>query len=558
LPGPQRLRALPENMRPTPEVARRLTDSWQRLYQGIEEAHQALKSEEPVTRVQGVEEVVPGWSWPPDKLANSYRSLLVRSENPDEQKLFVILSRMRPWRAQFEPLYLHYGGAFIYPLGACLEAASLLRVARLVPDLGYYLLHPEAMGRLYLLGRLFVLLAQLGALWVLFDLGRRLSGPLTGFCAAALFCLCPFAVAESHTAKPHPYAAFWALAAMRYLFLSHGRGLRREYLLAGLCLGLAAGTNSSFVCLAFLPMLAWLLRRGSAPDGPATPRHAVLAMAVAGAVYAVTNPYVFLATRDFLWETTVYPSAVRHFDLEGSLIGLLGRGAVLGLGPVLYALSAGAVILALARGDAQRRTLALMCVSGFVVVWIFLVRFWGWVDASGLRFFTPFFGLTCLLAADLASSWKGPRWLKSLVLAAVFLDSGLRSWAYIENFRLDAGPRSTRAQAADWIDENIPGGATVGLLRYPQPAHTPPFRYDRYHLVIFESPELLKPGQRPDFLVVEERETTGIAPEQSESIRSFPTYHLGWGRVDAGNFANSGFVIYRRRGGIAALTSEKL
>jgi hypothetical protein len=539
LPGPQRWRAFPEAMRKDPDSALRLKESWQRLYEGIEKTHREVKGEEPVTRVQGVEEIRPGWTWPPDKLVNSYRSLLVRSENPDEQKLFVILSRMRPWRLEFQPLYLHYGGGFIYPLGAFLAGAKLLGAAHLVPDLAHYLLHPEDMARLYLLGRLFVLLFGLGALWVLYDLGRRLSGPLTGFCAAAFYTLCPFFVAQSHTGKPHPYSAFWVLAAVRFLFLAFEGGRRRQSMLAGLCLGMAAGANSSFACLAFLPLLAWLLRRKERPGGW---RDALLAMAAAGGVYAATNPYVFIATRDYLWETTVYPGGVR--DFSGNILSLLGVWSWAGLGSGLYLVFAAGFFAALFRADPRRRMLGVVLASGFGVLWLFLARFWGFLDAAGLRFFMPFYALAGLLAADFICSIKSPRWLRFAVLAAVFADCGLRSWVYLRNFQLDAGPHSTREQAADWIEANIPAGATVGLPRYPQPAHTPPFRYDRYHLVIFERPEFLKPGKLPEFLVADAANLPRALLPRYQPLREFSSYRLAWAEAAAEHFPNASFFVY--------------
>ena len=247
LPGRQRLAALPERLQPTSEVVDRLARGWAELYAGIERAHSELKPEEPVTSVRGIEEIAPGWDWPPVKLANSYRSLLLRSENPDEQKAFVVLSRMRPWKLELEPLYIHYGGAFIYPLGAFLGAASLTRLVTLVADMRHYLTHPEDMGRLFLAGRLFILAFSVATLWVLFDLGRRLSGTMTGFWAAAFHALCPLVIINAHTLKPHPYAAFWGRAAGRYAYLAVEAGRARTYLLMGLCAGLAAGSNLSFI-----------------------------------------------------------------------------------------------------------------------------------------------------------------------------------------------------------------------------------------------------------------------------------------------------------------------
>ena len=172
--------------------------------------------------------------------------------------------------------------------------------------------------------------------------------------------------------------------------------------------------------------------------------------------------------------------------------------------------------------------------------------------------------LACLLAADAVCSLKS-RWIKTAVLLLVFMDCGLRSWVYLRNFQIDAGPRSTREQAADWIEANIPAGASVGLPRYPQPAHTPPFRYDRYHLVVFEKPEMLKSGDYPDFLVTDAANQSGLgkllepvymtytgpvfsAPKLPpyRLVREFRSYRLGWGEIQAEDFINSSFYIYQK------------
>ena len=124
LPGAARLRAFPEKLYPSAEIAQKLTEHWAKLYKDIRQSHQEMRKEEPVTYVKGREAVAPGWDFPPEPLINSYRSLLTQSANPDEKKSFIILSQMRPWKLEFKPLYAHYGGAFIYPLGLCLKMSS--------------------------------------------------------------------------------------------------------------------------------------------------------------------------------------------------------------------------------------------------------------------------------------------------------------------------------------------------------------------------------------------------------------------------------------------------
>lgn len=547
LPGQARLRAFHDGKAPAPEVAQSITEHWKQLYEDIKKSHTQLRSEEPVTYVKGVEEIAPGWTFPPDALLNSFRSILLRSESPDEQKVFVVLAQMRPWKLEFKPLYLHYGGAFIYPFGALLKAASLLGAVVLVPDMSRYLADPAAMGRLYLFGRLFILFFHLATLGLLFDMGKRLGGWRAGALAAVFFAFCPFVVVQAHTLKPHPYSAFWCVAAARFMLLAFEKGEARSYWLAGLCAGLAGGSNLSFASFAMLPALAWLLRR--APKGE---RAAGLgAGALAMLVIALSNPYALFSPKDFLWELTVYPRSQGSATL-GGLWALLASAVPAGIGPVLGLVFAFSLGLGLFGRDQRRRMLSVAAALSFFILWLGLARLWEWRGPAALRFFYPVVGLFCVLAGERLAAWKAPRWAKALVVLAVLADSGLRSWIYLENMGLDAGPRATRAQAADWIETNIRPGASVGLLRFPQPATTPVFRYDRYRLVIFERPDLLKAGDHPDYLVVNDQGRSIVEKELKNHytvVRSYLPVERLWARfIDDSCFANSPMFIYERNG----------
>ena len=552
LPGPARLRAFPDGLRPTPQIAQKFADAWERLYEGIRRSHEEMRREEPATEVRGVEEIAPGWSFPPGKLINSYRSLLIQSENPDEKKSFIILSQMRPWKLEFEPLYMEYGGAFIYPLGGFLEMLSWAGAVRLTPDLRRYLLEPGEMGRIYLCGRLFILLFHLASLWVLYDMGRRLSGPGAGLLAALFFALCPVAVVNSHIVKPHPYAAFWCLAAARFCLMAVEGGAGRDYWLGGLCAGLAMGANFSYAGFALLPAMAWITRRLTHAARAGEGRRA-LGAAIAGVgVFLFFNPYVVLRAWKFYWEIALYPSPAAGWSR--GLLTLLGPTAWAGLGPGLWL--AAALGLLLPWRGAHRRFLSLVWTFEFLVLWLGLSRYWpfGGTGVGVLRLYYPLIGLACLLAGDFIA--RLPRSAAVAALCLILADAVPRSAVYLENMRSDCGPRSTSRQAASWIDEHVAGGSSVGLVRYPEPAHTPPFHYDRYRLVIFETPKLLPVARLPDYLVVDGEGLStleALVPAEYAVCASFLPRRALWARVrDDSFFANTGFFVCKRKGrGIA-------
>jgi 4-amino-4-deoxy-L-arabinose transferase-like glycosyltransferase len=538
LPGPERLRALPEALRGSPDFARRLTDSWNRLYQGIALAHERRSADEPRTSVAGVVEIAPGWKFPPESLVPAARALLTQSVNPDEKKTFIVLARMRPWKLDFEPLYAQYGGAFVYPFGAVLAAAAAVRLVHLTPDLSFYLNDPSQMARLYIWGRLYILLFHGLGVWMVYELARVLSGRRAAAAAAVLFALCPAVLVQSHILKPHAAAAFWFLAAVYALVRAVEEGRPLDFLLCGLGAGMAAGAALTTAYGLALPALAWALRRDR------TWRAAAAGTAAGLLVLAATNPYLILHPGDFAWEFLVYMPARAAASWTFLTDGL--RGAMDGAGPSWVFAAFVSAAWAIRRGG-PRRALGALFLGGFVLVWF---RFSGWAASpASLRFAYPLIGVGCALAADAAFSLPF-EFLGAVFLAIVLVETAARGGAVLANLSAEAGPAATRTAAADWIESHVPAGAEVGLVRYPEPAHTPPFRWDRYRLVVFENAAALG-ARAPQWLIADESGVAGLgawASERYETAASFPARtFLGLAPHDDALFANAGMLVLRRR-----------
>ncbi len=538
LPGPGRWRALPPDLRGSPEFASRLAESWRRLYADIRVSHERRDAEEPVTYVKGRVEAAPGWTFPPAPLINSARSLMTQSENPDEKKAFVILSQMRPWRLEFEPLYVQYGGGFIYPFGAFLVAARALGLAVLTPDLARYLVHPEDMGRLYLLGRVYILLFHLGTLWVLYETGRLFGGRRAGVAAALLFAAAPFVVAGSHVLKPHPVSAFWLALAAHFMVRAVEEGRQEDYLGCGLAAGAAM---SGSLILVFAPLFPLLAR---AVGGRGSWRWAAVGAAAGGGLAALLNPYLLLAPDRFAWELTVY-APTRLSLAPSALLEMATRHLPRGAGAATAVLLAAGTLSGLLGRDRRLRALAVAVLGGSFLLWL---RFAA-ADESLLRIFTGPFALACSLGAALA--WRLPKPAAAVAVLLALGESGARAAPYLADLRAGASGSSTREAAADWIDARVPAGARLGLSRFPEPAHAPPFRWDRLSLVFFETPAALG-SERPEWLAYP---VDAWAREDSafragyETAAVFPRRSaLGRTATDPSFYANAGMVVLRRSG----------
>lgn len=227
------------------------------------------------------------------------RAIIVRryrlqSYQPDEFINFKAIADMAR-RGDFDPRLYQYGGLWIYPLAGALKAASIVGFVDLRSDMSFYLEHPDAFGRFYVVARAMSVMWGLVGVTAVYCIARRFTGDavlamLSGMAFAAL----PIVVNAAHEAKPHlagtALMLLSILPATRYVQL----GRSRDAVLAGLCCGAAfAMVVSAVLGFALLPAMV-LLRR----TDPIKRRTIALTLStLAGALlYAITNPWFIYNT----------------------------------------------------------------------------------------------------------------------------------------------------------------------------------------------------------------------------------------------------------------------
>src|SRR5258708_7639548 len=156
------------------------------------------------------------------------------SFHPDEMYTFRALSLMRPGSGNFDPRMYHYGGLWFYPVGALLKVGSLCGVVHVTSNVGYYIEHPEAFGRFYLLVRLYVMAGGLLGAWAVYRIVQKLcSGWAAPVCAVACFALLPVVVELAHEVKPHLPGMTLVLLAVLAAGAYVQAGTRRSAVRAG-------------------------------------------------------------------------------------------------------------------------------------------------------------------------------------------------------------------------------------------------------------------------------------------------------------------------------------
>ena len=311
-----------------------------------------------------------------------------------------------------------------------------------------------------------VVAAALGtlAVWLTYMAGERLFGRTVALLGAAVFGVAFLPVFYSHLAlNDVPTLAPVALA----LYGSAGvlrRGWRRDYVIAGVGIGLAAATKYTggvvLICL-----LAAAVCDGAGGAVLIALRRSLLALLAAVAAFVLANPFSVLDFSAF--QAGISTQQALAGGADPGKLGLTtssGTGYYLwtftwGLGWVPSLAAVGGALLLIAR---RRLTMALVLLPAPILFILFMgdqQRFFG-------RWLLPIFPLVALLGAYgmveaarwLIANRRLPGRVAGTLIAVIALSQGLAS--VIHNDAVLSRP-DTRNLARAWMVDHIPAGAKV-------------------------------------------------------------------------------------------------
>src|SRR5689334_20613712 len=147
--------------------------------------------------------------------------------------------------------------------------------------------------------RLFTSLLDAGSIFVAWLLARRIAGRTAGFIAAACVAFSPLAVRQAHLINVDTPLAFFALVALLFCAKIVDGPTRRSYILGGIAIGLAAGTKYTGAWLVASLLVAHFLRTNTSEEMHPLVNPA-LGIVAAAAVFLLTNPYILLASPEFI------------------------------------------------------------------------------------------------------------------------------------------------------------------------------------------------------------------------------------------------------------------
>lgn len=470
------------------------------------------------------------------------------SYQPDEMITFRALYKARQ---NLDPKLYQYGGLFIYSVGAALKVAEVGGLVDLRDDLAFYLAHPEAFGRFYIVARFVVLIYGLMGVLLCYLLGRRLAGHLAGVLGALLFAVMPVTINMVHEAKPHLPAAVWMLAAVLLASWYVREGGWRRCLAVGAACGLAvASVMSAWPVWLILP--AMVLGRADGWGGRAVKLAA--GTVVCGGVFLLFNPFLVInlfVNRQVLVSNLANSAAMyRVGDVAAGVANVAALSVEAAGATVLLAGVCGGVWLCLRR----RSEAGLLLLPAGVVLAMMAAVGAGKAGEFG-RFGIFAYAVLALLAGCGVARLAEHR--ARLGLAVVMMVVAGAAWpgmVYLRGFCVDAYGRGSREASAAWLADHLAGDrrAAVGVVQEPAPYAMGPMGFAGRRVVLLPVERPAEQVELPEWLVVSADRREALYGQwwlsEYELVARFPSEPLGlMGRPTLISWANKPIFIFRRR-----------
>lgn len=427
--------------------------------------------------------------------AHIIRRYRLFSYQPDEITTFMGLSRMNPRHLDFDPRMYQYGGLWFYPVGALLKTSSLFHLIDLRSDPAFYLDHPEAFARFYLVDRSYTACWAIAGIFIVYLLMRRLGGDeLEQFVAALGFIFLPVVIYTAHEAKPHLPGAVLALLAILMAIGFAQTGRSRYAIAMILCCGLACSMVLTNIPLLLLIPIAYAIH-----DRYQLKR-SILGMLLAVLIYLFLNPYIpinLIFHRARLFASYANTAAMYHFSFFGALGNALHL-MIAGDSLFIFLIGLGGLLLFI---QGCSKAMALLLIAGLLEA-IPYFTFAADKPAEYGRFAILPDLVFMLLAFRLAGEMRGMPTSRLFFIICMLVIMGSYGLPYWRGYLLDTQSQTTRMQlAADLAAKAGDKNISIALDAEPAPYSGPPMNLFDWKWILLPRGQAISPALPYDFYI---------------------------------------------------------
>ena len=370
--------------------------------------------------------------------------------HPDERRIAFAVEELSFKPLQLNPHFFAYGS---FPLYVTRAATSVLGLVD--ERLSHY-------DNIILIGRGVSALAGTFTVILLVLLGARLYNRSVGLLAGFLLAACVLHLQNSHYMTTDVFLTFMVTLALSFLVGVVQRGWTRDYVYAGIAIGLATATKFSALPLLAPLAIACVVRMARERRVLPIVGKGLLAVVCVALAFAAGQPYALLDFASYYHDVEEQSRMVRQAGLmpyTNQYIGVPKYGYDLtqlvlwGMAPPLGLVAVWATATRVVGAVRERSATDIMLLAW--VLPFFLIT--GAFDVKFVRYLLPIYPIMILWAA--AWLWRvGERSrLGRAALWSVAVATGLAALSFMSIYTRP----HTAVTASEWVYRHIPAGKTI-------------------------------------------------------------------------------------------------
>lgn len=453
----------------------------------------------------------------------------LRTYHPDEQYIIKTISHMNPVRLDFNPRTFIYPPFFFYQVAGSITMGKLLNFITVRRDMVYYMLHPEEMARVYLVGRILIAIMGVGAVFLVYIIGKTLYGVKIGLVGSAIMAVTPIFVLSSHFVKPDIPTTFWATLSFLFSIYIYRTGRLKWYILAGAAVGLSAGSKYPTVLFFLVIITAHLLRKTSRF------RDIFTAFLFVGISFVITSPYVILDWQRFFHDIRCVGNLLPKQNILYNIFDATFFHSMVAFKYAVSPLIFFMLLYGIIRTVIEKDNLKFLFLVGLVPAGLSLLFSQGRSTdyvMSGLPIASVLAARYCVGEEWNRIKGRAKKICKICTISFVSI-SIIVGFCYTFSFvRVMALNSTTRAETSRWISRNIPKGSTIGMAQYPVIYRMPDINPQEFRLIYGEEVERLAHTEMDYYIV---------SPYEWDFLT---ISHIGYYFVNTRNGKNQGSFTY--------------
>ncbi len=405
-----------------------------------------------------------------------------------------------------------------------------------------------------LLGRMVSVIFGVGAVGLTFLIGKQLTGKLSvGMLASLMMAISPPNVSHSGLITPDSFVVFFTAASFLATVWIYRQGKTWQYILAGLCIGLAASSKYNGGLIVLPLLFAHFFYHGKTA---LKERNLYLAILLCAFGFFAATPFALIDFSKFLaevrFEATHY--ATGHAGMEGNTLKWYLEYMWHTAG-IVYFLA----ILEILRGIYSRNKPIILLSIFPIVYFIFINSF----VVRNDRTFLPLTPFLFLLAASLLVNWMNKagalrekerqKRYCSVVVGLAFVSLMQPAAETVAN-TLRLTTVNSRETARQWIANDLPAGTKIAIESYSPFIEPSQFSIHAFRKMINHTSQWYI-AQGFDYLIFSEgmygrffREPSRYGKEISQYNKMFEQYYL-LRRFTDGGYEIRVYAVKRPPGG---------